>query len=87
MNERYAREQLASFCRMLYDRNITVSAGGNMSVRINEGEVIITPSGRNKGLLDPDDMVKLSRSSRSTARSSPRGSRPSSTGSTSPCTG
>ncbi len=60
MNERYAREQLAAFCKMLYDRQLTVSAGGNMSMRINEREVIITPSGRNKGLLSPDDMVKLS---------------------------
>ena len=60
MNERYAREQLAVFCKMLYDRQLTVSAGGNMSMRINEREVIITPSGRNKGLLSPDDMVKLS---------------------------
>ena len=60
MNERYAREQLADYCRMLYDRNLTVSAGGNMSVRINDREVIITPSGRNKGLLEPEDMVKIS---------------------------
>ena len=60
MNERYAREQLAAFCKMLYDRQLTVSAGGNMSMRINEREVIITPSGRNKGLLSPDDIVKLS---------------------------
>ncbi len=60
MNERYARELLAEFCRMLYDRNLTVSAGGNMSVRINEGEILITPSGRNKGLLRPEDMVRVS---------------------------
>lgn len=60
MNERYAREQLARFCKMLYDRQLTVSAGGNMSMRISEREVIITPSGRNKGLLSPEDMVKLS---------------------------
>ena len=60
MNEDYAREQLARFCRMLYERKLTVSAGGNMSMRINESEVIITPSGRNKGLLNPEDMVKLS---------------------------
>lgn len=59
MNEDYAREQLARFCRMLYERKLTVSAGGNMSMRINESEVIITPSGRNKGLLNPEDMVKL----------------------------
>ena len=60
MNERYARELLAETCKRLYDRQLTVSAGGNMSVRINDREVLITPSGRNKGLLEPDDMVKLS---------------------------
>ena len=60
MNEMYARERLAKICRMLYDRKITVSAGGNMSVRINGGEVLITPSGVNKGMLEPEDMVKLS---------------------------
>ncbi len=60
MNEMYARERLAEVCRMLYDRNLTVSAGGNMSVRISDEEVLITPSGTNKGLLNPDDMVKLS---------------------------
>lgn len=59
MNERFAREQLTEYCRMLYDRGLTVSAGGNMSMRINDSEIIITPSGRNKGLLSPDDMVKL----------------------------
>ena len=60
MNERYAREALAETCRRLYDRQLRVSAGGNMSIRINENEVLITPSGRNKGLLEPEDMVKLS---------------------------
>ena len=61
MNERYARELLAEFCGRLYDRQLTVSAGGNMSVRISPEEVIITPSGRNKGMLEPEDMVKVHR--------------------------
>lgn len=43
---------------MLYDRGLTVSAGGNMSVRVDDG-ILITPSGRNKGLLSPDDLVKV----------------------------
>jgi L-fuculose-phosphate aldolase len=59
MNEEYAREKLAQICKMLYDRQLTVSAGGNMSVRLNESEFIITPSGRNKGMLLPEDMVKI----------------------------
>lgn len=59
MNEFYAREKLAEICKLLYDRNLTVSAGGNMSVKIKDSEILITPSGRNKGLLKPEDMVKL----------------------------
>ncbi|MBR2254369.1 MAG: class II aldolase/adducin family protein, partial [Candidatus Methanomethylophilaceae archaeon] len=60
VNEKDGRRKLARFCRMLYDRRLTVSAGGTMSMRLDDGSVIITPSGRNKGLLDPEDMVRLS---------------------------
>ena len=59
MNETFARELLTEVCTRLYDRNLTVSAGGNMSIRLNDGEILITPSGRNKGLLLPGDMVKM----------------------------
>jgi len=59
MNEQIARGKLADVCRLLYDRNLTVSAGGNMSLRLNEKEFIITPTGRNKGLLRPDEMVLM----------------------------
>ncbi len=59
MNELHARERLAEICKLLYDRKITVSAGGNMSVRISGSEILITPSGTNKGMLKPEDMVKL----------------------------
>ncbi len=59
MNERYARGELVKICKMLYDRQLTVSAGGNMSVRINDSEILITPSGRNKGLLEPEDLVLI----------------------------
>jgi len=60
MNEQTARSKLAEVCRLLYDRNLTVSAGGNMSLRLNEKEFLITPSGRNKGMLRPDEMVLMS---------------------------
>ena len=57
MNEDYARSQLVRICALLYDRKLTVSAGGNMSVRLNDEEVLITPSGKNKGFLGPDDLI------------------------------
>lgn len=59
MNESYARAMLAEICARLYDRNLTVSAGGNMSVRLNDDEILITPSGRNKGYLSDEDMIVL----------------------------
>ena len=59
MNEATARKMLLNICSMLYERKLTVSAGGNMSVRV-EDYILITPSGRNKGLLMTGDMVKVS---------------------------
>jgi len=59
MNEQTARKKLADVCRLLYERNLTVSAGGNMSLRLNEKEFILTPTGMNKGMLRPDEMVLM----------------------------
>lgn len=59
MIEYHAREKLAETCKLLYDRKLTVSAGGNMSVRISDNEFIITPTGRNKGMLRPEEMVRM----------------------------
>lgn len=59
MNEEFGRNLLVDFCEMLYDRQITVSAGGNMSLMIGDSEILITPSGRNKGLLEPEDLILI----------------------------
>ena len=58
-HESFARRRLAECCHLLYDRHLTVSAGGNMSVRLGEDEILITPSGVNKGLISGDDLVKM----------------------------
>ncbi len=60
MNESFARSELIKTCARLYERQLTVSAGGNMSVRLNDSEILITPSGKNKGLLREDDLLILS---------------------------
>lgn len=59
MDELSMRTELVETCARLYDRSLTVSAGGNMSVRIDDA-ILITPSGRNKGLLRQEDLVKVS---------------------------
>ena len=58
-NESFARRRLAECCHLLYNRHLTVAAGGNMSVRLGEDEILITPSGVNKGLISGDDLVKM----------------------------
>jgi len=59
LNEEFARNILVEYCKLLYSRSLTVSAGGNMSIRLNEREFLITPSGVNKGMLTPEDLVKM----------------------------
>jgi L-fuculose-phosphate aldolase len=59
MNEDGARRELTAVCTRLYERRLTVSAGGNMSVRLGGDRMLITPTGRNKGALSPEDMVLM----------------------------
>lgn len=44
--------------RLLYDRGYVVSNDGNISVRVAENEVLITPSGVSKGRMTTDMMVR-----------------------------
>ncbi|AGI47260.1 Ribulose-5-phosphate 4-epimerase-related epimerase and aldolase [Thermoplasmatales archaeon BRNA1] len=59
MSEAFLRRRLVECCKLLYQRNLTVSAGGNMSVRLDDKHILITPSGANKGMLTDDDLVLM----------------------------
>jgi len=37
------REEVAYFMRRLYQQNLTTTSGGNISLKINEDVVLITP--------------------------------------------
>ncbi|MBK8420011.1 class II aldolase/adducin family protein [Candidatus Villigracilis saccharophilus] len=43
--------------QIAYERHLMTSNDGNISVRMNNGCVLITPSGISKGRLVPDDML------------------------------
>lgn len=50
-----ARTQIASFMRRLYERGLTTTSGGNLSIR--EGSVVyLTPSASDKGRMEPEDV-------------------------------
>ena len=57
MDQSELRAELCQVCGLLYQRGYVVSNDGNVSVRIGEDQVLITPSGVSKGRLTPDMLV------------------------------
>ena len=53
-------EELIEYSKLAWDRGLTESAGGNMSVRIDENTIYITPHSSIKHFLKPKDIVKIS---------------------------
>lgn len=51
MNLRNKKEEVAYFMRRLYSRNLTTCSGGNISFKINDDTILITPSQLDKGRL------------------------------------
>lgn len=50
------RKELIQFCSYLYQRGYMVATDGNLSMRI-DGGFLTTPAGRNKGLINAEDLV------------------------------
>lgn len=51
-------EDLCETCRLLYDKGLICSSGGNVSIRIG-GDIYITPTGGTLWRLRPEDMVRV----------------------------
>ncbi len=54
-----AKVQLCDCARRLYERGLVVANDGNLSVRVGEDAVWVTPSGISKGFLTEDMLVKV----------------------------
>lgn len=52
-----AREQVCQAGRQLLQEGLVARTWGNVSVRLNDREMVITPSGRKYDELSPEDMV------------------------------
>jgi L-fuculose-phosphate aldolase len=52
-------EGICDIARRLHDRNLLAAGDGNISVRLGDGRVVITPSGVGKARLKPADMAYL----------------------------
>jgi len=47
------REQICVFAKSLFDRGFTPGSSGNISAKLSDGTVLITPTGSSMGFLDP----------------------------------
>ena len=56
MDYRAEREEVAYYMRRLYDKNLTTCSGGNVSLKINKDMICITPSGLDKGRIQPEQV-------------------------------
>ena len=59
MNEQQLREQICEIGRISYQKGYLAGYEGNISIRLANGNVLITPSGLHKGLLQPEHMIVI----------------------------
>ena len=47
------REQICVLAKSLFDRGLSYGSSGNISARLSDGTVLVTPTGSSMGFLDP----------------------------------
>lgn len=58
MTEAQARESIVEYCALLWERRLVTGSSGNVSVRLEDGDVIVTPTLRSLRALDPAELVR-----------------------------
>jgi ribulose-5-phosphate 4-epimerase/fuculose-1-phosphate aldolase len=53
MRESQAREQICLFARSLFERGLSHGSSGNISARLDDGSLLLTPTDASLGFLDP----------------------------------
>jgi L-fuculose-phosphate aldolase len=59
--EEAARRQIVRVCHRMYERGMIAGTDGNVSVRLSQDRLLITPSGVHKGDLVEEDLVLTDR--------------------------
>ena len=57
MNDRQLRQEIVKIGRLMYAKGFIVASDGNISARLADGRILITPSGLHKGMLEPDQLL------------------------------
>ncbi len=56
-SEHHHREEIVRFGRLLHQTGLVAATDGNLSVRLENGNILCTPTLMSKGLLEVDDLV------------------------------
>ncbi len=57
--EKALRQEIVHVCQLLYDKGLIVATDGNISARLDDNTILITPSGLCKGLMTPDQLITI----------------------------
>lgn len=57
LTERKHREEIVQYGRMLHERCFVAAMDGNLSVRLDENRILVTPTCLSKGAMRPGDLV------------------------------
>lgn len=55
--EQAYRDEIILVGKLLYEKGLIVAADGNISVRLDDNRILITPSGLGKGMMSPDQLI------------------------------
>ncbi len=53
------REDICTLAKSMFDRGLTCGSSGNISAQLSDGSVLVTPTGRAMGFLDPAQISHL----------------------------
>ena len=71
MTETKLREQICLYGRSLFERGLTPGSSGNISVRVDDGGWLVTPTNASLGFLDPARISRLDASGRLSSGDAP----------------
>jgi L-fuculose-phosphate aldolase len=71
MDEQKARQEICRVGQLLYERSYVVSSDGNISVRLDDGRIVSTPTMTCKGRMTEDSLALTDASGRSLTEKNP----------------
>ena len=71
MSDTKMREEICRFGRSLFERGLTPGSSGNISLRLDDGGWLVTPTNASLGFLDPARLSRLDRDGRLVAGDKP----------------